>query len=327
MALDVAGRVLALCAARLLLAQNCADRRLSARSPPHPLRQLLPVPRSRQRRAQGRAAPRPPRRGPPAALSGAPIVPGKSADSLLYQRISDPDPNLRMPPPTPTSELTPAQIAAAEALDRRGRPVEGALGLPPRRSSPAARRAGRRLGAATRSTASSWRGSKRRASRPAPEADRRTLIRRVALDLTGLPPTPAEVEAFLDDASPDAYESMRRPLPRLAALRRAPRPLLARRRPLRRHPRHPLRQLPRDLALPRLGHRRLQPQHAVRPVHHRAAGRRPAAQRARSTSSIATGFNRCNITTNEGGIDRRGVRSSIYAARPRRDRRRRSGWA
>ena len=43
--------------------------------------------------------------------------------------------------------------------------------------------------------------------RPAPEADRRTLARRLALDLTGLPPEPAVVEAFVNDPAPDAYES------------------------------------------------------------------------------------------------------------------------
>ena len=43
---------------------------------------------------------------------------------------------------------------------------------------------------------------------PAPEADKRTLIRRLSLDLTGLPPTPADVAKYLSDASPNAYEKM-----------------------------------------------------------------------------------------------------------------------
>ena len=43
---------------------------------------------------------------------------------------------------------------------------------------------------------------------PSPEADRRTLIRRVTLDLTGIPPTPQEAAAFIADASPDAYEKL-----------------------------------------------------------------------------------------------------------------------
>src|SRR5262249_9736403 len=44
--------------------------------------------------------------------------------------------------------------------------------------------------------------------RPSPEADRATLIRRLSLDLLGLPPTVAEVDAFLADTRPDAYEQL-----------------------------------------------------------------------------------------------------------------------
>jgi hypothetical protein len=47
---------------------------------------------------------------------------------------------------------------------------------------------------------------------PAPEADRRTLARRLSLDLTGLPPEPAEVERFVGDRSRDAYEKLARRL-------------------------------------------------------------------------------------------------------------------
>src|SRR6202023_585154 len=42
--------------------------------------------------------------------------------------------------------------------------------------------------------------------KPAPEADRRTIARRLSLDLTGLPPAPADIEAFVTDRTPDAYE-------------------------------------------------------------------------------------------------------------------------
>ena len=49
---------------------------------------------------------------------------------------------------------------------------------------------------------------KRKGLQPAGQADQRTLLRRVYLDLIGLPPTPAEQEAFLQDESPDAYEKL-----------------------------------------------------------------------------------------------------------------------
>ena len=78
---------------------------------------------------------------------------------------------------------------------------------------------------------------KRSAWNPSGEADRATLIRRVTLDLTGLPPTPAEVDAFLADASPDAYERLVDRLAGLAPLWRTDGGTLAGCGPLCRHQR------------------------------------------------------------------------------------------
>src|SRR5207302_6331464 len=49
---------------------------------------------------------------------------------------------------------------------------------------------------------------RREGLQPAPEADRITLIRRLYFDLTGLPPSPEEVRAFVNDKAPDAYEKV-----------------------------------------------------------------------------------------------------------------------
>ena len=65
-----------------------------------------------------------------------------------------------------------------------------------------------RTGLGTRLIVSFWRALQRRRLSPAPEADRRTLIRRLSFDLIGLPPKPAEVAAFLAATSPDAYERL-----------------------------------------------------------------------------------------------------------------------
>ena len=184
-------------------------------------------------------------------------------------------------------------------MDRRRRRISAALVADRAEAAPAAGRQGRGVGAqsdrpfilAKLETAG---------LQPAPEADRRTLARRLSLDLTGLPPAPADVEAFVNDTVRRCLREVRRSTAGVAALGRASRPLLAGRRPLRRYARHPLRQLPRNLGVSRLGHRRVQRQHALRSIHHRATGRRPAAHRTLD-QQVASGFNRCNITTNEGG--------------------------
>ncbi len=91
---------------------------------------------------------------------------------------------------------------------------------------------------------------------PAPRASREQLIRRVTFDLTGLPPTPEEIDAFVADKSPDAWEKVIDRLLAIAALRRALGAALARPRPLRRHQRLRVRRTAaRRLALSRLRHR------------------------------------------------------------------------
>ena len=77
---------------------------------------------------------------------------------------------------------------------------------------------------------------------------------------------------------------------------------LAGRRPLRRHQRLPDRRRALHVALARLGDRRLQPQHAVRPVHHRADRRRPAAATPRSSSRSPPASTAIIAATREGGI-------------------------
>ena len=139
----------------------------------------------------------------------------------------------------------------------------------------------------------------------------------MSLDLTGLPPTPAEVEAFVNDPVAGGLREPGRPALGLEALGRAPRPPLARRGPLRRHARHPLRQLPRDVVVSRLGDRRLQPQPAVRPLHRRATRRRPVA-RAERRAARGHGLQPLQHHDERRGRDRRGIRRALRP-RPHRD--------
>ena len=107
--------------------------------------------------------------------------------------------------------------------------------------------------------------------RPAPAADRRTLIRRLYFDLVGLPPAPDEVDAFAADPRPAGLRTAGRSTARLAPVWRALGPALARRGALRRNAR--LRQgpaPPQRLALSRLRHPCLQPRQALRPFRRRS---------------------------------------------------------
>jgi hypothetical protein len=139
--------------------------------------------------------------------NGVPIVPGKSADSLLYQRISDPDAGSRMPPAESHKRLTAAQIALLKRWIEGGAPWKEhwAFQPPVKPTPPVVKDAAWVRNPIDRFILVRL---EEKGLAPAPAENRRALIRRVALDTTGLPPKPAEIEAFLQDNSANAYERM-----------------------------------------------------------------------------------------------------------------------
>jgi hypothetical protein len=139
--------------------------------------------------------------------NGAVIVPGKPEESLLIKRISSDNPSYRMPPVFAHKTLTADQKNILRRWVEQGAQWKDHWAfIPPTR--PALPTVEDTKWA--RNPIDDFILAKLEANhlQPAPEADRRTLIRRVTLDLTGLPPTPAEVDAFLKNRSPQAYESV-----------------------------------------------------------------------------------------------------------------------
>jgi mono/diheme cytochrome c family protein len=138
------------------------------------------------------------------------IVPGKSGESELVRRVSSDDESEVMPPPRFKKPLTPAEVATLRRWIDQGAPwgKHWSLEKPVRPEPPRSRD---REGAAwVRNPIDAFVLARleREGLKPSPEADKLTLIRRVTLDLTGLPPTPDEVDAFLADKSPNAYEKV-----------------------------------------------------------------------------------------------------------------------
>jgi hypothetical protein len=133
----------------------------------------------------------------------AAVVPGKSADSELFRRVSSHDDAKRMP--SRGQALTPTQIETLKKWIDQGAVYQEhwAFVKPKRPPQPSVKnkdwvRNGIDAFVLARLEAEGL--------SPAPEADRAVLLRRASLDLTGLPPSPEEVDAFLADKSADAFE-------------------------------------------------------------------------------------------------------------------------
>jgi mono/diheme cytochrome c family protein len=151
--------------------------------------------------------------------SGEVVLAGQSAESLLIRHVVGSEDATRMPPKGETLtdqqvgilrrwiDLEAGRTPTAQSPSPRPNPLNWAF-FPPKRSPvpvlPAAHRAWVRnpIDAFVLETLQAH------GLRPSPEADRRTLIRRVSLDLTGLPPIPEEVDRFVGDPSSDAFERL-----------------------------------------------------------------------------------------------------------------------
>ena len=141
------------------------------------------------------------------AIKAGVIVPGKPDKSPLVERIFSDDPGEKMPPPKSHKKLTPAQKDLLKRWIAGGAEYQPHWSfIAPRRPElPAVKNAAWVRNPIDRFILTEL---EKRGLQPAPEADRRTLARRLSLDLTGLPPTPAEVEAFVNDKATDAYEKL-----------------------------------------------------------------------------------------------------------------------
>ncbi|HEY5228462.1 MAG TPA: DUF1549 domain-containing protein, partial [Opitutaceae bacterium] len=134
-----------------------------------------------------------------------PIVPGKPEASEVWRRISSADAGQVMPPPDSLHLLSEHDRQVMRRWIEQGAVYEEHWAyIPPRKAPlPAA-------GAGARNEIDHFilKELTERGIAASPEADPRTLIRRLSLDLLGLPPSPEETERFLADAEPGAYERL-----------------------------------------------------------------------------------------------------------------------
>ncbi len=143
----------------------------------------------------------------PAKSGKVAIVPGDPAKSEIIRRLTTTDEDDRMPPAKIGKIISPEQVAIVKKWIEQGAPYQGhwAFTPPVRPALPELKNK-----AWGRNEIDAFILAKLESAglSPTAEADKHTLIRRVTLDLTGLPPTPEETAAFIADTSPTAYEKV-----------------------------------------------------------------------------------------------------------------------
>ena len=143
----------------------------------------------------------------PAKSGDHAIIPGDVKNSQLVARITTQDEDDLMPPPKTGKKLTPQQIDLLKRWIAEGATwqTHWAYESPKRPALPKLNDKKWPRNEIDHFVLAKLDGEK---LKPSPEADKTTLVRRASLDLTGLPPTPDEVDAFLADKSPQAYEKV-----------------------------------------------------------------------------------------------------------------------
>ena len=141
------------------------------------------------------------------AIAAKALSPGKPEESGFIERIFSSDPDTLMPPPDSHKKLTAAQKELLKKWVASGAEYQPHWSFiaPVRPATPTVKNA-----AWVRNPIDAFILARleKEGLTPAAEADRRTLARRVSLDLTGLPPAPEAVEAFVNDTDPNAYEKL-----------------------------------------------------------------------------------------------------------------------
>jgi len=139
--------------------------------------------------------------------SGPAIIPGRPDKSPLVQKIEAKNPKDRMPPPEAHKTLKPGEIALLREWVKQGAVYEEHWSFiaPKPQAIPKVKQSGWVRNAIDNFILDRL---EKEGLKPSLETDKRSLIRRVTYDLTGLPPLPQEVEAFVADDSPNAYEKV-----------------------------------------------------------------------------------------------------------------------